>query len=136
MKRIFTHLLIGVVFCGISFAQSGTEISVMTMPPSVVTTSPKAGDLAVNPAVKEIRVTFSKDMMTNNQWSWVMMSKETFPSIAGEIRFLSDKRTCILPVKLEPGKTYVIWINSEQYNYFKDENGRSAVPYLLVFQTK
>ena len=41
-----------------------------------------------------------------------------------------------LPVALEPGKTYAIWINSEKFNNFKDTDGRSAVPYLLVFRTK
>jgi hypothetical protein len=47
-----------------------------------------------------------------------------------------DQRTCVLPVKLEPGKTYAIWVNSEKFNNFKDVGGRSAVPYLLGFKTK
>jgi RNA polymerase sigma-70 factor (ECF subfamily) len=41
-----------------------------------------------------------------------------------------------LPVKLEPGKTYVIWLNSQKFGNFKDTDGKSAVPYLLVFETK
>jgi hypothetical protein len=41
-----------------------------------------------------------------------------------------------LPVKLEPGKTYAIWVNSDKFTNFKDTDGRSAVPYLLVFKTK
>ena len=45
------------------------------------------------------------------------------------------KRTCVLPVKLEPGKTYAIWLNSQKFGNFKDTDGRSAVPYLLVFRT-
>lgn len=128
-------VLIGIV-AGISFAQTGKDVSVKSMPPVVIKTFPVAGDTQVDPALKEIRVTFSKNMMTNNQWSWVMMSKETFPEISGDIKFLSDKRTNVLPVKLKPGKTYVIWLNQGKYNYFKDENGQSAVPYLLVFQTR
>jgi RNA polymerase sigma-70 factor (ECF subfamily) len=49
---------------------------------------------------------------------------------------LKDKKTCVLPVKLEAGKTYAIWVNSEKFENFKDDAGRPAVPYLLVFQTK
>ena len=48
---------------------------------------------------------------------------------------LKDKRTCVVKVKLEPGKTYAIWLNSEKFHNFKDADGRPAVPYLLVFQT-
>ncbi len=65
-----------------------------------------------------------------------MISKESFPQISGEVRFLDDKRTCVAPVKLEPGKTYAIWFNSQKFDYFKDAEGHPAVPYLLVFQTK
>ena len=54
----------------------------------------------------------------------------------GKPKYLADKRTCVLPVKLEPGKTYAIWVNSEKLGNFKDTDGRSAVPYLLVFKTK
>jgi RNA polymerase sigma-70 factor (ECF subfamily) len=124
------------LLAGVSYAQSVAGVSVRTMPPSVVETFPRAGDVEVDPSTSEIRVTFSKDMKTDNQWSWVMMSKETFPEIAGEVRYLPDRRTCVLPVRLVPGRTYVIWLNSGDYNYFKDEGGRSAIPYLLVFQTK
>ena len=48
----------------------------------------------------------------------------------------ADKRTCVLPVKLEGGKTYVIWLNSERFNNFKDPQRRPAIPYLLVFETR
>jgi RNA polymerase sigma-70 factor (ECF subfamily) len=134
MKRFF--LLFIVVSLAAFPVLAGGEISVETMPPSVIKTVPQAGDTRVDPSLKEISVTFSKDMMTNNQWSWLHYTLETYPQIdENNIRYL-DKRTCVLPVKLKPGKTYVIWINNQQYNYFKDKNGNSAVPYLLVFQTR
>jgi len=41
----------------------------------------------------------------------------------------------VLPVKLEPGKTYAIWLNSRKFGNFEDSDGRSAVPCLLVFRT-
>ena len=134
MKRFF--LLCIVVSLAAFPVSAGDEISVETMPPSVIKTVPQAGDTNVDPSLKEISVTFSKDMMTNNQWSFLHYTRETFPQIyKNNIRYL-DKRTCVLPVKLKPGKTYVIRINSQKYNYFKDKNGNSAVPYLLVFETR
>jgi RNA polymerase sigma-70 factor (ECF subfamily) len=112
------------------------EVSVKQLPPVVVKTVPQAGDTQVDAGkVKEIRVTFSKDML-DNSWSWAQISAATFPKLAGKIHYEKDKRTCVLPVKLEPGKTYVLWINSEKFRNFKDEDGRPGVAYQLVFQTK
>ena len=45
------------------------------------------------------------------------------------------ERTCVLPVKLEAGKTYGFWLNSANFGNLMDEDQRKAVPYLLVFQT-
>ena len=136
MLRIMKCLLLGLVAVGVGIAQAGSRISVDSMPPVVVQTSPQAGETAVDPAITEIRVTFSKEMMTREMWSWVIVSKETFPPIVGKVKYLKDKRTCVAPVKLEAGKTYAIWLNSEKFNYFRDQNQNPAIPYLLVFQTR
>ena len=111
------------------------EVALETVPPVVVKTVPEAGAADVDPKLAEIRVTFSKDMQ-DGSWSWSTLSKETFPEVAGKPRYRDDKRTCVLPVKLEPGKTYAVWVNSAKFGNFKDADGRSAVPYLLVFKTK
>ena len=42
----------------------------------------------------------------------------------------------MVDVKLQPKKTYVIWLNSQKSGNFNDADGKSAVPYLLVFETK
>ncbi|HEY8746597.1 MAG TPA: hypothetical protein VIM11_01390, partial [Tepidisphaeraceae bacterium] len=89
----------------------------------------------VDAALTEIRVTFSKDMH-DNSWSWTTLSKETFPDASGKPRYLPDKRTCVLTVHLKPATTYAIWVNSPKFGNFKDAEGHSAVPYLLVFKTK
>jgi len=54
----------------------------------------------------------------------------------GKPKYEDDRRTCVLPVKLEPGKTYAIWVNSPKFRNFKDADGRPAVPYLLIFKTR
>jgi hypothetical protein len=118
-------------------AEPAAEVSVKSQSPSVVKTVPQAGDTAVDPAVKEIQVTFSKDMITDRMWSFCQISKETFPKTgSGQIHYLADKRTCVMPVKLEPGKTYVIWINRGQFTSFRDTDHHPSVPYLLVFETR
>lgn len=121
---------------GVGIARAENKITVKSMPPVVVKTFPLAGDTAVDPTIKEISVTFSKEMITKEMWSWVMASKDSFPIITGEVKYLADKRTCVAPVSLEPGKTYAIWFNSQNHNAFRDADNNPAVPYLLVFQTK
>ncbi len=130
--------IFSVVFgCVVCFAQQERAITVGNMPPSVVKTVPQSGDTRVDPSLKEVRVTFSKDMMTDRMWSWAMNSKETFPEIeADRVHYLHDNRTCVLPVKLEPNQTYIIWINSQKFNAFRDQGNRPAAPYLLVFETR
>ena len=113
-----------------------TIVSVAALPPVVVKTVPQSGELTVDRTLKEIRVTFSKDMMTNEMWSWVQIDAATFPRVTSKARFLDDKRTCILPVQLAPARTYAVWINSEEHRNFRDLGNRPAVPYLLVFQTR
>ena len=118
--------------------QAQQNITVATLPPVVVETVPRSGAVAVDPGLGEIRVTFSKAMMVENMWSWVIHTKETFPEIAGEVGYLGDGRTAFATVRLEPGRTYAIWFNSPDYrhNAFRDLQNNPAVPYLLVFQTR
>ena len=135
MRTMSVWMLIAAV-AAIAAGAEDEDITVKSMPPSVVKTIPQAGDTAVDPVTKEIRVTFSKDMLTDRMWAVVQTSKTTFPTVDGKIHYLDDKRTCVIPVKLEPGKTYVLWFNRGQFNSFRDTDNNPAVPYLLVFQTK
>jgi RNA polymerase sigma-70 factor (ECF subfamily) len=111
------------------------DVNLASVPPVVVKTVPEAGVDTVDPKLAEIKVTFSKEM-ADGSWSWSTASKESFPKLNGKPKYLADKRTCVLPVALEPDTTYAIWLNSEKFGNFKDTDGRSAVPYLLVFKTK
>jgi hypothetical protein len=110
------------------------DVTVESAPPVVVKTVPEAGKTQVDPNITEIKVTYSKDMARGASWSTA--SNNTFPQTTGRPKWLADKRTAVLPVKLEAGKTYAIWLNSDRFQNFTDVAGRSAVPYLLVFKTK
>ena len=135
MRRASMFVIALVSIGALAYAQQAKPVSVQSMPPSVVKTVPMAGDMAVDPSLNEIRVTFSKDMITDRTWSICQISKDTFPQTNGQLHYLEDKRTCVMPVKLEPGKTYVLWFNRGKYNSFRDTQKNPSVPYLLVFQT-
>lgn len=115
--------------------QESESPTVSSMPPVVVETIPRAGSVDIDPDLDEIRVTFSKDM-TDQSWSWSTAWKDSTPESLSAPRYLEDKRTCVARVKLKPGTTYGYWLNSENFGNFKDADGHSAVPYLLVFETK
>jgi RNA polymerase sigma-70 factor (ECF subfamily) len=135
IKWTLVILLIVAIVGFVEIAGSQNEITLESVPPVVVKTVPQAGKADVDPELEEISVTFSKDML-DQSWSWSTLSQESFPEMNGKPSYLDDKRTCVLPVKLKPGKTYAIWLNSAKFGNFKDTDGRSAVPYLLVFKTK
>ena len=133
MKTLRT-LLIVAGFCQL-FTTAAQAQTVDTMPPVVVKAVPEAGSKEIAAGVVEIRVTFSKPM-TDQSWSWSTAWKDSTPESVGKARYEADQKTCVLKVKLEPGKTYGYWINSDKFHGFKDQQGRAAVPYLLVFKTK
>ena len=110
------------------------EISVANAPPVVVQTDPSAGTTDVDPALREIRVTFSKPMQQGG-WSWLQISPASFPNLAGQPSFQADQRTAVLPVALEPGKTYLILLNDPPSENFRDQGGRKALRYVLAFST-
>lgn len=133
MKSIFgTFIALIALICG---AQAQQALDINNLPPVVIRTNPVANATDVSSSVSEIRVTFSKDMKEGT-WSWIKMSEDSFPELVGLPHFSSDSRTCILGVKLKPGHTYAVWLNSSSHTGFKDTEGHSAVPYLLTFSTK
>lgn len=120
----------------IASPQSGAaRPSAATAPPVVVETFPPSGATDIDSTLTELRVMFSKPMQ-DGRWSWTVWNKENFPETTGAPRFLADGKTCVLPVKLKPGKLYATWLNSDSHKDFADPEGRPAVPYLLIFETR
>lgn len=101
--------------------------------PRVVSTFPP-GASVVPAGVDRIAVTFDRPMM-DQSWSFTTGGEHRFPEIAGSPSRSGDRLTFVLPVKLRPHTTYVVWMNSGRYLNFKDEQGRSAEPYRLSFST-
>jgi hypothetical protein len=117
------------------FESQHTEtISLETAPPVVIQPVPMAGETKVDAGLTELQVTFSKPMR-DGTWSWTTWGEDNFPEVVGKIHYMDDGRTCVLPVKLQPGKFYATWVNSSKFRNFKDAGGQPAVPYLLTFRT-
>jgi RNA polymerase sigma-70 factor (ECF subfamily) len=107
------------------------------VPPVVIKTVPESGTSGVDPGLTEVRVTFSAPMKQGS-YAWCTWGEGTqyFPETRGSASFVEDGRTCVLPVKLAPGKLYALWVNSESHDAFQDRLGHPAVPYLLIFETR
>ena len=122
------------VICWLTVSLQAQEISLSSLPPVIVKTIPQSGDTDVDPDLGEIKITFSMDML-DQSWSFVQVSEESYPQIQGKPEYLDDRRTCVVKVNLEPGKTYAIWLNSDRHKNFKGTNQKSAIPYILSFST-
>jgi hypothetical protein len=133
MKTLKTAFIVAVL-CQL-FASAVHAQDIDSTPPVVVKAVPEACSKEIASGVVEIRVTFSKPM-ADQSWSWSSAWKDSVPEPIGKPRYETDQKTCVLKVKLERGKTYGYWINSDKFHGFKDQQGHPAVPYLLVFKTK
>ena len=101
--------------------------------PAVVKTDPVVYKNDVPASLDKIVVEFNSEMQ-DGSWSWTG-GGETYPETTGKPYYDSSKTKCTLPVKLAPGKVYVIGINSPKYKNFKSESGRPAKPYVVMFAT-
>lgn len=102
--------------------------------PLIVKTTPQAGATGVDPALKEIAVTFDRDMGKGISFTG---GPPHFPP-TDETRkpAWKDARTCVLPVKLAQGAFYRIGINSMSHQNFKSTSGAAAPPSAIFFTTK
>jgi hypothetical protein len=103
--------------------------------PKVKETSPKNGAQNVDPKLTKIWVKFDKPMM-DKSWSWCYDDKSKFPQMTDKPCYSENNTKCTLPVKLEPHKEYVIWINTKNFKDFKDATGVAVEPYKISFRTK
>lgn len=104
----------------------------LAAPPRVVLATPDNGDVNVDPALTEIRVTFDQPMDTRGRS--IVGGGDSFPEIAGHIRWIG-RTTIVIPVTLKPDHEYWLSINNQQYRNFANARGESAVPYPIRFST-
>jgi hypothetical protein len=108
----------------VNASAENAEQTLAEQPPVVVETQPLSGARDVQPGETEIRVRFSKEM-ADGSWSWSTAWENSAPEIIGQPHYESDGRTCVAKVKLEPGRTYAWWLNSNKFKNFTDLAGQS-----------
>jgi beta-lactamase regulating signal transducer with metallopeptidase domain len=102
--------------------------------PQIVATSPAVGATDVDASTSEITVTFDRDMAEG--FSWTGGGPDYPPIPEGARPSWRDRRTCVLPVKLEPGKYYRVGINSTSFQNFRSAEGVAAQPGAIYFTTR
>lgn len=101
--------------------------------PRVIETNPKQGATGVSADLKEIRVTFDRDMGRGMSWTG---GPPFFPPVdrSRKARWINP-RTCVLPVKLEKGRYYCLGVNSSSHRNFRSARGIAVPPAALYFTT-
>jgi hypothetical protein len=120
--------------CGLT-TPTGRAQDIDSFAPVVVKTVPEAGSKDVPPGEYEVKITFSKEM-TDQSWSWSSAWQNSDPESLAKPHYEADHKTCVMKVKLEPGKSYGWWINSQKFHGFQDTQNHPAIPYLLTFKVK
>ncbi len=95
---------------------------------------PEAGTKNVPPGEYEVKITFSKEM-TDQSWSWCSAWQNSDPESVDKPHYEADHKTCVMKVKLEPGKTYGWWINSPKFHGFLRHAKSSGHSVSLTFKT-
>ena len=100
-------------------------------PPKVVKTTPASRDQQVDPGLQEIRVEFDRPM--GARYSFIGGGPQ-YPNVTDKPRWI-DTKTCVLPVQLEPGRSYRIGLNNARARGFASVDGEALEPYVLTFTT-
>lgn len=90
--------------------------------PKVIALSPANGATGVDPHLKELKVTFDRPMSPTS-WSFCQRSDIDFPEIPGKPSYDESHTVITLPVRLVPGKTYNIFLNSPPFLGFRSAKG-------------
>lgn len=118
-------------------ARPGTTLLPSKSAPVIVLrTFPENDAKAVDPQTEFIRVRFSR-AVSSKDYAFVESDKGEKIVPAGEPRFEDGNTLCILPVKLQPGTTYAVGINSYKIGGLRssEDPDVAVTPYLLSFTT-
>ncbi len=103
-------------------------------PPRVIATTPRIGQTGVDPGLKAITVTFDHAMSPTFSWTGAL---DRFPpGRPGGKPSWRGKRTCVLPVRLQPGRYYRVGVNSESHRGFRSVGGVPAALSVIYFCTR
>jgi hypothetical protein len=104
-------------------------------PPRIVSSSPADGAKDVDPATAQVTITFNQEM---GQGITFNGQGASFPFLPGANASWRDRRTCVLPVELEAGRSYRIGLNqfSPNYQSFRSAQDAAMMPATICFTTR
>lgn len=111
-------------------ALSGDEVT-RAVAPQVLSIVPADEARNVRPGDAELKVVFDRDMQAGFSWCG---DPEAFPRSTGNARWI-DRRTCVLPIKLDPDREYTVGINAPSYRNFRSTAGVPVEPRSIRFRT-
>lgn len=103
--------------------------------PQIVAISPKNGATDVDPNLTELRVTFNVPMAAGFSWTGGGPEFPTIPE-GKKPYWLQDRVTCVLPVRLNPGTSYRLGLNSPSHRNFRSAGGEPLDPVVYTFKTR
>lgn len=102
--------------------------------PQIVSLSPSNGAKDVDPALRELRVTFNVPMSGGMSWCGSGPHFPTAPQ-GKKASWTEDRKTCILPVELKPNWEYRLGLNAPSFNNFQSASGVPLEPVEYTFTT-
>ena len=124
---------IAVFIIALSSGVEGADVAqtVQAEQPTVITTMPAVG-AKISPGPFLLSATFDRPMM-DGSYSFVQVSKNTYPECKGRPTRSPDGRTFTLRCTARAGRQYEVWFNRPPYLNFKSIRGVPAKPVRLTF---
>jgi beta-lactamase regulating signal transducer with metallopeptidase domain len=113
------------------------ELKARLQAPKAVSFEPANGAAEVSASCAEVRVTFNVPMGKGCSWCLYGQDDSDFPKgREGQgVSWTEDGKTCVMPVTLQPGKTYRVMLNRAGYNGFESDGGVQLEPTPYIFTT-
>ena len=103
--------------------------------PKIVSLIPADGAQDVDPGLEAIVVTFDRPMKRGNI-AVMVLDQAKFPATPGRVVYNPTGTVLKIPVKLEPGREYVLGLNGEGYLVMQDDLGHPLAPVVIKFRTR
>lgn len=113
---------------------AGTGETEKVQVPEIVELRPANGAEKVDPKLAALSVTFNMPMGGSYSWTGGGTNFPALPEGKGAY-WSEDKRTCILPVRLEPNHSYRLGLNSPSHKNFQSASGVPLDPVVYTFRT-
>jgi hypothetical protein len=121
------------ILTGIMFCLGATTL--IAEPLKLVSSTPPTWAVGVDPTTKILSLTFDQPIRAGF-WDWFGRDVLSPPSSV-HVTTNSERTTCSVDVRLQPGKAYICGLNEKGIPGigFQNEKGLSLPPTFLVFQT-